>query len=196
MKVLIVGDSQAAGAPGATLERLLAGAGAQVRRIAHEGHGAYDWLRMHWDEYLGALQWKPDKVVLVFGSNDLASSNLERAMRAFKSSPSNVYYAGPPRYDQRPDLQERAASIRALAQSVFGSRHLDAWPHTGRSVPRAGDGAHFTAAGGRMWGEAMARQLSSVSSPLQTVAQSRWIGPAILGGGALIAAALWWWGRR
>jgi lysophospholipase L1-like esterase len=195
VNVLIVGDSQAAGAPGVTLEQALREAGAQVRRIGHVGHGAYDWTRMHWNEYLNALQSRPDKVILVFGSNDPPSASLERAMRMFRSSPTEVYYAGPPRYDRRPDLQERSVGIRDLAKTVFGDKHLDAWPHTGADVPRASDGAHFTTAGGRVWGEAIARQLSDVVSPFRSATRAPWVGPAILGGAAVAALAMWWWSR-
>lgn len=196
MNILIVGDSQAAGAPGATLERDLREAGAQVRRISHEGHGAYDWTRMHWNEYLIALQARPDKVILVFGSNDPPSANLERAMRTFKSSAPSVYYAGPPRYDRRPDLQERAEGIRHIAMTVFEDKHLDAWPHTGPSVPRASDGAHFTTSGGQQWGRAIAQQFQYAGSPAAEIVRSGWIGPVILGGAAMVALGMWWWSKQ
>lgn len=197
MQVLIIGDSQAAGPPGVTLERLFRNAGTQVRRIGHVGHGAYDWSRMHWQQYLDALRSRPDKVILVFGSNDPPNANLERAMRMFKASAPAVYYAGPPRYDTRPDLQERATGIRAMAVTVFGDKHLDAWPHTGPEVPRASDGAHFTRAGGERWGRGIATDLSEARRAVATVvAKVRWVGPAILGAAAIVALSMWWWGRR
>lgn len=196
MNILIVGDSQAAGTPGATLERLLREGGAQVRRIGYVGHGAYDWTRMHWNEYLNALQSRPDKVVLVFGSNDAPNTQLERAMEQFAASAPHVYYAGPPRYDRRPDLQSRSEGIRIQAQRVFGANHLDAWPHTGAEVPRASDGAHFTSAGGAHWGRAMAEQVKGTDSPLHVARESGWLGPAMVGGAALFAAAALWWSRQ
>ena len=135
MKILIVGDSQSEGAPGRELEALLQARGVETMRIGHVGHGAYDWTRMHWPEYQAALQtFRPDQVVMVFGSNDAPNSNLERAMQAFKASAATVYYAGPPRYDRRPDVQAQSAGIRTMAKRVFGSKHLDAWPYTGTST--------------------------------------------------------------
>jgi lysophospholipase L1-like esterase len=195
MTVLIIGDSQAAGAPGATLEQVLREAGQQVRRIGYVGHGAYDWTQLHWNEYVNALQARPEKVVLVFGTNDAPNTALERAMQQFKASASKVYYAGPPRYDERPDLQVRAEGIRQIASNVFGRRHLDAWPHTGPAVPRASDGAHFTSAGGASWGRAIAAQLRAAESPLAVIAQSKWAGPAMVGGAAVVVFGMWWWSR-
>lgn len=164
VRVLIVGDSQAAGPVGSYVLRALRSEGWEAERIAHVGHGASDWARMHWEEYLAALRdFEPDHVLLIFGGNDRPDSALERAMRQFQLSGPEVWYAGPPRYDGRAtpygtvDLQARSARLRSLAAQVFKRRHLDAYPYTGLEVPRARDQVHFGEEGAAAWGAGIVR---------------------------------------
>jgi len=188
MRVLIVGDSQAAGPPGRSLEESLRQAGHETHRIGYSGHGAYDWTRMHWDEYQAALRtFLPEQVILVFGSNDPANASLSDAMERFKASSSSVWYAGPPQYASLPENQEVGRRIRAMASAVFGSRHLDAWPYTGLSTPRAADGLHFTASGGRAWAEGLLRDWTG---RLRSAGNYVWIGPVVFGGLALVGVSL------
>ncbi|RLB37262.1 MAG: hypothetical protein DRH30_13505 [Deltaproteobacteria bacterium] len=193
MKILIIGDSQGAGPPGNALARSLRGAGNDVRRIAYEGHGAYDWVRLHWAEYTDALRsLNPDKVIMVFGSNDLASERLLSAMQRFRASAPSVFYAGPPQYLNE-SRQRSSALIRAMAGSVFGSKHLDAWPYTGSDAERRPDGVHFTAAGGAKWGRAIVGQMVDSASE---VVSSQWVAPLLTGAAALAAIGAWWWRKR
>jgi hypothetical protein len=192
-RVLIVGDSQAAGPVGHQLERDLQAAGTPTHRIAYSGHGAFDWTQLHWDEYQDALaRFAPTDVLMIFGSNDSADAQLDAAFRRFKSAgapalggsfpPPRVWYAGPPQYPTLLELQQKSAAIRALAQRVFGARHLDAWPHTGSGVPRAADGVHFAVAGGAQWARAI---LSSFRARVSFV-------PVVLVAGlAGIVGAIW-----
>jgi hypothetical protein len=195
LKILIVGDSQTAGAPGRAFEQKLRALGHQTVRIGHSGHGAYDWTRMHWREYQGALRsFEPDQVVMLFGSNDPAGDRLKTAMERFKTSGPKVYYAGPPRYDGRPDVQEKGRQIRDLAKQVFGRTYLDAYPYTGPDVPRARDKVHFGPTGGGQWAEGM---LQEWSGALRRVAGGArrlptWAGPAVVGAAALAAGFLYW----
>jgi len=163
MRTLIIGDSQAAGAPGTALEELLRQKGDTVYHRGISGHGAADWVRLHWESYQGLLRmFQPQRVILVFGSNDPANHALENALLRFKNSlPGAVYYAGPPRYDRNASAQARGTEIRAMVKRVFGSRHLDAWPSTGPEVPRSANGLHFTREGGAVWAKAIARGLDS-----------------------------------
>ena len=162
MRTLIIGDSQAAGPPGMALEALLKRRGDAVYRRGISGHGAADWRRLHWESYQGLLRmFQPQRVVLIFGSNDPANHALENALLAFKNSNPKVYYAGPPRYDENPEVQARSAKIRTMVQRVFGSRHLDAWPVTGPDVPRTRGGLHFTREGGAVWAKSIAAGLES-----------------------------------
>lgn len=200
MKVLIVGDSQAAGPPGAAVERILRSEGHRVVRIGHSGHGAADWSRMHWSEYQAALRdLSPDDVILIFGSNDPANESLQSALRRFKDSAGRVWYAGPPRYRDS-TAQARGAGIREMVRREFGDRFLDAYPYTGESVPRAPDGLHFTRAGGDVWGTGIVRDWKQASRGQMLVgstARERGlrVSLAILGAGALFAAAAWTWSR-
>lgn len=193
MRVLIVGDSQAAGPPGQKLQALLQAQGHTVARVGHTGHGAYDWVRMHWDEYRALLaSGRPDRVVLIFGSNDPPDERLAAALRQFKASHGDVWYAGPPRYDSVPRSQELSAGIRRVASSTFGSKHLDAWPATGASTPRASDGLHFTSSGGDIWAQSMMRGLSRAGS----LGLPAWVAPAAFGGAVLFAVGAFFYSRQ
>jgi hypothetical protein len=193
---LIVGDSQAAGPAGRIVEQTFAAEGIPVQRIGHVGHGAYDWTRMHWDEYMAAVRSvRPDHVIMIFGGNDPPDERLAHAFRQFQQTAPNVWYAGPPRYDARPDLQLRSNNLRNLARRVFGSKHLDAWPYSGPEVPRAGDNVHFGPAGGRLWAEGILRDWRAA---LEGAVRGTpvWVGPTILGSAAVVLLGLWWWSRR
>lgn len=199
MKILIIGDSQAAGPVGAAVESRLRQEGHQVVRIGHSGHGAYDWTRMHWDEYESALRGRPDDVLLIFGSNDPANDSLRGALRRFKDSAGRVWYAGPPRYGDA-TAQARGAGIRAMVREEFGDRFLDAYPYTGSAVPRAPDGLHFTRAGGDVWAAGIIRDWKQASRGqllFGGTAKERGmrIGFGLLGAGAIFAAVAWGWGR-
>jgi len=160
MRTLIIGDSQAAGPPGRALEERLRQQGDDVARVGHTGHGAGDWRHMHWAQYLELLaRLQPQRVILMFGVNDLAGERLRQAMLDFRASAPELYYAGPPQYPTRPDAQARSVRVRELAQSVFGSRHLDAWPVSGPGVERTHDGLHFTHVGGAVWARGIAEEL-------------------------------------
>lgn len=196
MRVLIVGDSQAAGPVGRDVESALRSAGHNVQRIAYVGHGAHDWTRMHWPEYEAALATlRPEHVILIFGGNDPPDARLEQAFRQFQQTASSVWYAGPPRYDARPDLQARSADLRSLAQRVFGPKHLDAWPYSGPEVPRAGDNVHFGLTGGRVWAEGLLRDWQSALRGAGTVALG-WLGPVAFGVAGAFAVGAWAWSRR
>jgi hypothetical protein len=186
MRVLIIGDSQAAGAPGRSTESLLESLGVSVRRVGLSGQGAYDWSRVHWPKYQNELAaFNPDDVLLIFGSNDAATMNLEAAMARFRDSGPRVWYSGPPMY-RDPLRQSKGGDIRAMAKRVFGSRYLDAWPYTGSHVPRAADGVHFGPAGGRVWAEGIVASWGRAGRS----------GAVVLGAVAVVALGLWWAFRR
>lgn len=196
MRILIVGDSQAEGPVGRGVQAALQQAGHTVQRIAYVGHGAYDWTRMHWPEYQSALaSLRPDQVIMIFGGNDPANANLERAFRQFKASAPKVFYAGPPRYDRRPDVQAQTAAIRDMAKRVFGNKHLDAYPYSGPEVSRAPDGLHFTTTGGRVWAEGILRDWSAALRGGGGIGTD-WIAPTVAGGALVFAVGAYLWSRR
>lgn len=183
MRVLIIGDSQAAGPPGQKLEAVLRAQGVPVMRVGYSSQGPYTWTQQHWTEYRNALaSFQPTDVVLIFGTNEAASSRLQAALQQFRSSWSRVWYAGPPQYPTLPDQQAISTGVRQLASSVFGTRYLDAWPFTGVGVPRASDGEHFTLDGGLAWATGMLGELTARLNG--TTSAPTWVGPAILAGAA------------
>jgi len=198
VNILIIGDSQAAGAPGRLFEAKLREGGHATRRVGYPGHGAEDWVRLHWREYESLLRaFRPDQVVMIFGSNDPASERLSSALERFKGSNPKVYYAGPPRYNANPETQAKGEAIRSMASRVFGGTYLDAYPYTGPSVPRASDGVHFGVTGAGIWASGMLREWSSPASIITRNLRSLpgWAGPVVLLGGAAIAFGLWKYSR-
>ena len=162
-KVLIFGDSQAAGAPGQTAERALKAAGHTVRRFGNVGMGPADYVRLPalWSQYTAAIRdFTPDAVLAIFGSNDVANSALEQAMIRIRDAVRPpVFFSGPPQYPSH-ENNVRGAAIRDMAARVWGpQRYIDAWPWTDGSTGRAGDGLHFTASGGARWGDPLAAEL-------------------------------------
>lgn len=162
-KILIFGDSQAAGAPGQSAERSLKAAGHTVRRFGNVGRGPYDYVREPalWSQYTAAIrEFNPDAVLAIFGSNDTANSALEHAMIRIRDAVRPpVFFSGPPAYPDA-NANARGSAIRDMAKRVWGDgRYIDAWPWTGGSEGRARDGLHFTAQGGARWGEPLAAEL-------------------------------------
>lgn len=206
MRVLIVGDSQAAGPPGQHADAKLRAAGHETLRIGNSGRGPYDYVRMPelWAQYTGAVRdFRPDVILLVFGSNDAPGTSLLNALTRMKQAVVlPVFLSGPPRYPAS-DAQARGASIKANYQSVFGARFIDAYPYTDPSLPRAPDGLHFTREGGRLWGESVADRLLDAARGLPPGGAA--LGPPVapaaglaVGAGALAVGALvlWWALRR
>jgi len=175
MKILIVGDSQAQGSPGLYAERKFQALGHTVRRISQQTCGPIDWTSdsAHrgcatsglWSRYQDALRsFAPDVVVLIYGSND-SGPGLDDALSRMKNATSApVWMSGPPQYPvaERQALGER---IKAVNQRVFGSRWIDAYPHTPLSIPRDSLNAHLPGEGGRPWGEAIAESVLRGPSP-------------------------------
>ncbi len=159
-RVLIVGDSQAAGPAGRAADAAFRAAGRDVLVLAQVGKGPVSWAGSLWSAYTQALSdHRPQDVVFIFGSND-HGSRLAPAIEQLRSwaaerFAARVWYSGPPHYPD-PERERIGASIRSRAAAVFGDRYIDAWPHTPVSAGRAPDGVHLTASAGRPWGEAIA----------------------------------------
>lgn len=165
-KILIVGDSQAQGTPGSYAQRKFEAGGHEVRRISQHGCGPIDWSSDEvsagcrtpglWSRYTGTVaSFRPDIIVLIFGSNDFGSRLDDGLLKMKNQVRPPVWMSGPPMYPAE-DRQRLGTSIRAINQRVFGSRWIDAWPHTPLSLPRDALQAHLPGEAGRPWGEAIA----------------------------------------
>jgi hypothetical protein len=185
MRVLIIGDSQA-GNPGAAAKRALEALGHTVVQVHNDGQGprAYVSTSTLWQQYV-ALARDADVVVLLFGHNDQASAALQAALVRMRDGVSPpVWMSGPPQYPAPTD-QAQGALIRAVAQSVFGARYIDAWPTTPVSLPRDAAGWHLTPAAAGPWGNAIANAVAG-----NAVAGSGGAGWLAVGVGVAIAAAV------
>lgn len=173
-RILIFGDSQAAGSPGASTEAALKASGYAVQRFGNVGKGASDYARMAdlWSQYTAAVRnFRPDAVLAIFGSNDVANAALEAGMKKIRDGVAPpVFYSGPPAYPD-PTANARGQAIRDMAKGVWGdARYIDPSAWTGGSEGRAADGLHFTASGGARWGQPLAaefvRRIQGLPSPL------------------------------
>lgn len=174
MKVLIVGDSQAQGTPGLYAEQKFRALGHTVRRISQPSCGPIDWTddTAHagcrtaglWSRYREALRsFAPDAVVLIYGSNDYGSGLDDALIRMKDATSAQVWMSGPPLYPA-PDRQELGERIKVVNRRVFGSKWIDAYPHTPLSIPRDSLNAHLPGEGGRPWGEAITDAVLSAAT--------------------------------
>ena len=152
---LVFGDSTA-GAPGAAAATALRANGYQVTVIHNDGKSPIVQTRApYWAQYVNAARGA-DVVLLVFGSNSSASTAHRVALEKLRDGVRPpVLMSGPPIYNA--ERRPIGDALRAMNAQVFGSRYIDAYPHTSLSLPRAPDGVHLTAVGAVPWGTAMAR---------------------------------------
>lgn len=208
--ILIIGDSlsAAASAPGGVLAAELRRRGAaEVRVDAQVGRSAVNlWTGTNGEtgaSIAAEANRRPDIAVIFLGTNDAASgvaaaadeAGFRRIVGSF--APGTAWWAvGPPAFPQRPDIEARAVPVYATLARVFGAAQvLDARPLT-PAAGRTRDGVHFTRAGAKTFGQAIAAALAPetvTASPMPVIATGggwRWTiggaGLALIG----IAAAI------
>ncbi len=182
MRYLLVGDSQAAGPPGAALEAALRREGHEVARVAAVGQGVVSWYLTRRGEVEG-LARQADRVVGLFGSNDAADHpRLRQALAWWRSL--GAWYSGPPQYRDA-SRRRLGAALRVVIREQLGSRYLDVWTATGDPACYAPDGIHLRPCGGEAWAGAVVDQLPS-SVP--------WLALGVLGAAALTVGVVL--GRR
>ncbi len=194
--------------PGAVMAQWLLGAGASAARIdARVGRSAVNFFGR---EDAGRLlladaAWQPDIVLVMLGTNDLGMGQAAdqaafvKLRSALGGNGAAVYAIGPPSFPGQANEARRPAVLATL-RSVFGSdRVLDAGPltPTGDGV-RARDGVHFSAAGGRKFGAALAAAVLQLGAPAPGPIAS--ISPMVLRAGVGVFMGLlglaWIIGRR
>lgn len=160
MRYLLLGDSQAAGHPGRALEAALRAEGHEVVRRGEIGEGVVTWYTRRQDEVIGLVrQVRPERIVLLFGSNDTPSHPLFDEACAWFSR-AGAFYSGPPCYanDERRPI---GARIRERVRGLFGRRYLDVWDATRDPRLYAPDGIHLNGSGGAVWARTVLAALPS-----------------------------------
>lgn len=171
-RILIFGDSLStgAGSPGYELGANLARAGAQIHINSRIGRSAHNfWTREETASQLEAVRaWAPTMAIVELGTNDLglnmavdkAQMTKIRDELAHAGAGPRVYAFGPPAF---PDgtSNAQAEDVVSMMRSVFGARFIDTRAISADMVTaargRAGDGVHFTSAGGAELGARMAK---------------------------------------
>lgn len=180
MRILIVGDSQAAGAPGEALHRALVAQGHEVTRIAQVGKGLVSW-RSDGSLVAALEEVDPDTLIGLFGSNNPPGPALMSAAQWFAAL--GGLYSGPPAY-RDPARRELGARIRGQLAAALGSAYLDAWPATDRPEYYQPDGVHLRPDGGEAWARAVLAALDRRPFPLLAA-----LGIGVVGVGAAYLAA-------
>ena len=156
-----MGDSQSV-EPGKKAEKILLEHGYNVRRLSSVGMGPYDHVRMPvlWNRYISCVRtFKPDLIVLIFGTNDAPTHNLDTSLEKLKSSVKPpVILTGPPQYPSS-ERQAIGLDVKRRYQSAFGEDYLDSYPHTSTDLVRDRLGLHFTSVSASAWGEAIAKEV-------------------------------------
>jgi hypothetical protein len=152
MRVLIVGDSQAAGPMGAQLQHLFEGIGAQVDRMGNVGWTANEWISDGWNDVLNIVNGTPppDYIFYILGTNDIYKSDRTQpsAVTLRDVGPMETWFIGAPSYAD-PALTARVNLTKPIFQSVFGNRYIDSRLYTAPNCAgRTPDCIHFISSSG------------------------------------------------
>lgn len=194
-RILLFGDSLSHGArsPGGYMLRALRAAGAVATRVdARVGRSAHSFFQRedHGQLLAADVAWRPTIAIVWLGTNDIGlnldadAAALTRIRDALGADGARVVAITPPTFPSVPRLRDGRAAVEAMIRAVFGTEVVDAGPVT-PTKGRAADGVHFTSAGARVLGDALAAALAppraaSVAGPLSLVALG-----LTLGGGAI-----------
>lgn len=193
-------STRASSAPGDLLASMLLERGAAaVRTDARVGRSAWNfWKREDAAGLLAAdLAWRPTRVIVMLGTNDLGLSMLADGVAMAKIRDSfpgaEVWSVGPPWFPASALLAQTDA-VYAMLRRVFGpGRVIDARPLTPQG-PRTGDGVHFQPSTARGLAENLATALSQPSTALGPAMAK--VSPFAVGGVLAVILYLLWRRRR
>lgn len=169
-RILLIGDSHSAGTstPGGRLAAELQSRGAaNVRVDARKGRSAVSlWKEAGVAQAMAAnVDWKPDIVVVMLGTNDATLTGVKADEAAFRrivaAFPSTVALVaiGPPTFPTRPDLERGAVNVYATLARVFGPGSvIDARP-----LGATDTGYHFTSTAAKPFALALADALTGAA---------------------------------
>lgn len=193
-RILLFGDSLSSGerSPGGYMLRALRAAGAAATRVdARVGRSAHNFFRREDHARLLAadVAWRPTIAIVWLGTNDIGldldtdAAALARIRDVLGAEGARVVAVTPPAFPTVPRLRDGRAAVEAMIRAVF-TEVADAGPVT-PTKGRTADGVHFTSAGARVLGSALAQVLApsraaSVAGPLSIAALG-----LLLGGGAI-----------
>jgi len=169
--VLLIGDSQVAGQPGAALGNHITAAGAtRYVRAGQSGWSIRRWYnnRRLMDDLIS--RHNPTLLVLILGGNDAArahSASFDLLVASFWSAAQNsveshapegtetsICWIAPPAAvgDNRHELQPLRALVSQRIQNVIGQNHfVRSEDLTNTRFGRSSDGIHFTFVGANNW---------------------------------------------
>lgn len=168
-RVLLIGDSQVAGPPGASLGHHIASTGATYfARAGKPGWGVQSWHRHRRSMDHLISRHNPTLLVLILGGNDhhraqgdgyslLVTafwSELQQSVtrHAPENSMSSICWIGPPAVIGDDDLQARRDVVTQEIKSVIGVDHfVNSADLTRENTERSRDGIHFTPSGASDW---------------------------------------------
>lgn len=165
-RVVLLGDSQAAGAPGRVLENFLVAEGVTYfYRAGQPGWGVRRWLSQRYRIRNMLITQRPNVVIIMLGGNDWSragSRNYPMVVREFwnfiNSNISNenveaVCWVGPPRIvgSRAAEIQPKREIVSMTIEDIIGEEHFINSSDITGEFGRTADGLHFTYAGARRW---------------------------------------------
>lgn len=160
MRVLIVGDSMAAGPMGQRLKQLFEAQGAQVDLLGNVGWTADRWVGnaasdgYPWNRVLGIVHGSPlpDFVFYILGSNDIyRSDRTAPAATTLRDVGPETWFIGAPSFASA-NLTARVSATAPVFKQVFGPRFIDSRPFTAPNCAgRTPDCVHFVSSSGQSW---------------------------------------------
>lgn len=186
-RVLLLGDSQVAGAFGDAMASHLTAAGVTYFvKVGHSGWGVIDWLRNRIAIQHIIERHQPTLVLISLGGNDWFRSNdqeYQTHVREFwnfiiqvtnENAPANshtsfVWISPASTVGRHANIQRQRTIIANIILQVVGSNHYAESQDITNSLGRTPDGIHFTYRGANSWAHRLIPRIeTSVRRQIQT----------------------------
>lgn len=188
-RILLIGDSQVAGAPGRALQNYLITVGASYfYRSGHSGWGVRQWYDIRSQIELMVLQYHVDVLLIILGGNDwsrVSSQDYIQLVNQFwsyivlnliaENNDMRVCWIGPPRVvgPRAAIMQPKRDFVSETIRQIVGQEHFILSSDITGNFGRTADGVHFTYSGANQWVYSMNSRIETCVSNQQNMLGNR-----------------------